>query len=129
MMDPKYQKMMEEGEAAVDIHEVEQLHQHHSLPASYAKSLVISCVVSTCCCWLLGGIAFILAVFGQKSAFAGDIQEARRLKRASYIVSAIGFVTGLIILIVLTVHMISFVKELSRFDPRLLPPTFTLSPP
>jgi len=85
--------------------------------------------VSTCCCWLLGGIAFILAVFGQKSAFAGDIPEARRLKRASYIVSAIGFVTGLILLIVLTVQMISFMKELNHFDPHLLPPTFTLSPP
>lgn len=128
MMDPKYQKMMEEGEAAVDIQEADTMHQHNSLPASYVKSLVISFLVSTCCCWLLGGIAFILALFGQRSAFAGDIHESRRLKRASYIVSIIGFLTGLVILIVLMVHIVSFMKAINRFDPHLLSPTFTISP-
>ena len=67
MTDPKYEKMMEAGDMAaaevttVDMDEAAILQQQYRLPASYGKSLVASCFVSTCCCWLLGGIAFILA--------------------------------------------------------------------
>lgn len=72
-------------------------------------------------------------VFGQKSAFAGDVKEARRLKKASYVVSVIGFVVGLAILIVFTIHVVNFMKTLYQargFDPSLLPPpSFTFNTP
>jgi len=73
---------------------------------SYCGQIALSCFVFWCCCWVLGLIAFILAMIANNSRTSGRHEEAAPLAKASLYTSIAGIIIGIIIIaIVIIVHV------------------------
>jgi len=69
---------------------------------SFVKQIVLSCVVTWCCCWPMGLIAFILAMIANSKANATDEASAKRahcLGVHSFRLSIAGLVLGVILIV------------------------------
>jgi hypothetical protein len=83
---------------------------------SFTGQIVLSCVTTWLCCWILGLIAFCLALTAQSSASAGNATEARKFGRASYILSIIGIIVGIVLLIFAVVYVMTTTKVHSSYS-------------
>jgi len=81
--------------------------QPYAVPAdthvykSYGGQIALACFVFWCCGWLLGLIAFILAMMASSSANSGQHQEAENLGKASCWVSIAGVIIGTIVIAII----------------------------
>lgn len=75
---------------------------------SYTWHIILSCIVFWCCGWVFGAIAFSLAVYANSYSASGHPEGARRLGKASIVVSVIGLVVGVVLI---TIFIILAVKE------------------
>jgi len=73
---------------------------HTGPKQSYVPHIVFSCFVFCCCGWILGLIAFILALIASDYSGKGRTREAQSMGKASLGVSIAGVIVGTILLIV-----------------------------
>jgi len=67
---------------------------------SYAGYIILSCCVFWCCCWIMGLVAFVLAVLASSHSSNGRTSKAQSLGKASLWTSIAGAVIGTIIIVV-----------------------------
>jgi len=85
--------------------------QQGPLPRTFCAQIAFGCFVFWCCGWLFGLIAFILAMVARDKDRSNKREEATRLGTASWVLSGVGLVLGVVILVAVIVINVTSSKK------------------